>query len=254
MVIILVDHELETMLRQIGRVVPATPMHVSKRAVHLGIARKSKGRRLRIATVVAGLVGISGLTTTAVADPNFLTAIAKFTHVSNDSQGYITGFTFGSGGPDYDDSSPDGKNINEPGYTATIENEIGHAYPRLNDSGLNVFSVQLNIANRAAGHYDLQADALVTNHPSADVILYSYHNLIKMPVFNGQTIGSNVDELINLNDTKATYLNYTAPRSQAIYIAWKRGGWTMVLLAKNLGRADAVNIATDIDHQAQKFS
>jgi hypothetical protein len=245
------DHELEVMLRQIGKVTPSTPMHVCKSAIKQEMNRKLKVGRLRLAAVAAGLVSISGLTTTAMADPNFLTTIAKFTHVSNNSTGYMSGFTFGSGGPDFDDSSQNGINMHESGYTAVIENEIGHAYPRLNEPGLNVFSVQLNIANKTTGHFDMQADALVTSNPSADVILYSYHNLKKLPTFSGQTMGSNVDELINLNDAKATYMNYISAHSQVMYIAWKRGSWTMVLMSRDLKKDDALKIATAIDRQAQ---
>ncbi|MCL6442425.1 MAG: hypothetical protein K6T83_02995 [Alicyclobacillus sp.] len=241
---------LDALLKELGRYESCGQSSMDVQEILKKIAVRSRERSRKIIVGIASLLTVTGFATTAMASPNFHQFLARFTHVPRFSTGYITGYTFGKGGPAYDDPAPDGVNISQNGYTPAIQNAVGIPFPHLDAPGTTIHDVEVNVVNQKTGHIEIDATAM-TQNSTQKVMLALYHNLTKLPVFDGETIGTDSSHLVHLNGTQATYLTYETPNSTTTYVAWQRNHWTLVLTTTNMAEKETMPIAKWVDREAQ---
>ncbi|MCL6445937.1 MAG: hypothetical protein K6T83_21255 [Alicyclobacillus sp.] len=241
---------LDALLTDVGRYERPTRSEVDVQEILNEVVVRSREKSRKIILGIASLLTVTGFATTVMASPNFVDFIARFAHVSSSSTGYMSGYTFGKGGPAYDDPTPDGVNISQNGYTSAIQEAVGIPFPRLDAPGTVIHDVEVNVVNQKTGHIEINATAM-TQNPTQEVTLALYHNLTKLPVFDGETIGTDTSHLVDLNGTQATYLAYETPNSTTTYVAWQRNHWTLVLTTSDMTEKETMSIAKWVDREAQ---
>lgn len=245
--------DLERLLRDLGRwhtrKAPFIQPEDVWRAVQL---RRSQVRRKRVMVSLSALVSLLVCASPALAVPSVKSFFVEFTHVASHRGGYITGYTFGDGGPAYEDQNPESKTVIASGYTCEISRALRAPYPKLTGPNLAVTWVEADVVNRRRGHYDVIASGTVMG-TDGTVILAAYHNLTKMPQFNGESISADRADEIPFESVVFTYFAYQNDHSEVKYIAWNQGDWTFVLTARDISKALALSIAKSICRETNEL-